>query len=163
MKPRVAEIAGTMPAKVGAWVLGSRRVSRWLGHATGGKRVRTHTVSGFLLLHTLAGLKRWRRGTYRYTEENARIEDWLARIERFAVTHYALAVELARAQRLVKGYGETHERGWKSFTALLSRLEALAGRSDGAAVLARLHEAALADEEGNALARELEGLREGTA
>jgi indolepyruvate ferredoxin oxidoreductase beta subunit len=120
-------------------------------------------VSGFLLLHTLAGLKRWRRGTYRYTEENARIEDWLARIERFAVAHYALAVELARAQRLVKGYGETHERGWKSFTALLSRLEALAGRSDGAAVLARLHEAALADEEGNALARELEGLREGTA
>lgn len=162
MKPRVAEIAGTMPALVGAWMLGSPRVSRWLGRARGGKRVHTHTVSGFLLLDTLAGLKRWRRGTYRYTEENARIEDWLARIEKLAMTHYALAVELARAQRLIKGYGETHERGWKSFTMLLSRLEALAGRPDGAAVLARLHEAALADDEGKALAKELEGLPEDT-
>jgi len=41
---------------------------------------------------------------------------------------------------------------------LLSRLEALAGRADGAAVMARLHEAALADEEGVALAQELAGL-----
>ena len=158
MKPRVAEIAGTMPAALGAWVLGSPRVSGWLGRATGGRRVRTHTVSGFLLLHALSGLRRWRRGTYRYIEENERIEDWLARIEKIAATHYELAVELARAQRLIKGYGETHERGWKSFTLLLSRLEPLARRSDGAAVLARLHEAALADEEGKALAKELEGL-----
>ena len=161
MKPRVAEIAGTLPAVIGAWVLSSPRVSSWVSRATGGKRVRTHTVSGFLLLHTLAGLKRWRRGTYRYIEENARIEDWLARIGRLATTHYALAVELARAQRLIKGYGETHERGWKSFTALLSRLETLAARTDGAMVLARLHEAALADEDGRALAKELDGLSHG--
>lgn len=158
MKPRVAEIAGTLPAAVGAWLRASPRVSGWLGWMTGGKRVRTNTVSGFLLLYTLCGLKRWRRGTLRYGEENARIEDWLRRIERLAATRYDLAVELARAQRLIKGYGETHERGWKSFTALLSRLESLAARPDGAAVFARLHEAALADEEGKTLARELESL-----
>lgn len=161
MKPRVAEIAGTLPATMGAWVLTSPRVSRWLGRATAGKRVRTHTVRGFLLLHALAGLKRWRRGTHRYIEENARIEDWLTRIERLAPNHYPLAVELARAQRLIKGYGETQERGWKSFTALLSRLETLAARTDGAAVLARLHEAALADEDGSSLAKELDGLSHG--
>lgn len=160
MKPRVAEIAGTLPAAMGAWVLGSPRLSRWLGHTTGGKRIRTNTVRGFLLLHALGGLKRWRRGTFRYVEENARIEDWLGRIERLAPGHYDLAVELARAQRLIKGYGETHERGWKSFTTLLSRLEALAARADGAAVLARLHEAALADEEGKVLAKELAALSE---
>lgn len=161
MKPRVPEIAGTLPAIVGAWVLASPRALRWLSRATGGKRVRTHTVGGFLLLHALAGLRRWRRGTYRYIEENTRIEDWLARIERLAATHYALAVELARAQRLIKGYGETHERGWRSFKAMLSRLETLAARTDGAAVLARLHEAALADEDGRALAKELNGLSHG--
>jgi indolepyruvate ferredoxin oxidoreductase, beta subunit len=158
MKPRVAEIAGTMPAALGAWVLASRGVSRWLGRATGGKRIRTNTVSGFLLLHTLAGLKRWRRGTLRYIEENARIESWLARIEQLAGTHYALAAELARAQRLIKGYGETHERGWQSFSTLVSQLDALAARADGAAILARLHEAALADEEGKALAQEIAAL-----
>ena len=58
MKPRVAEIAGTLPAAVGAWVLASPRVSRWLGRATGGKRIRTTTIGGFLFLHALAGLKR---------------------------------------------------------------------------------------------------------
>jgi len=158
MKPRLAEIAGTLPAGTGAWVLASPRASRWLGRLTGGRRIRTNTVGGFLLLHALGGLKRWRRRTLRYTEENRRIEDWLGRIERLAPGHYDLAVELARAQRLIKGYGETHERGWKSFTALLSHLEMLASRADGAAVLARLHEAALADEDGKALAKELDGL-----
>ncbi len=161
MKPRVAEIAGTLPAAMGAWVLASPRVSRWLSRLTGSRRIRTNTMSGFLLLHALGGLKRWRRGTLRYVEEDARIEAWLGRIERLASTHYDLAVELARAQRLIKGYGETHERGWKSFTALLARLETLASRADGAAVLARLHEAALADEEGTALAKELAGLSAG--
>jgi indolepyruvate ferredoxin oxidoreductase, beta subunit len=163
MKPRVAEIAGTLPAAMGAWVLGSSRVSRWLGRATGGKRIRTNTVSGFLLLHSLAGLKRWRRGTHRYAEESSRIEDWLARIERLAPTRPDLAAELARAQRLVKGYGETHERGWRNYSELLARLEELAARPDGASVLARLHEAALADEEGSALAKELTALSAGPA
>jgi indolepyruvate ferredoxin oxidoreductase beta subunit len=155
MKPRLAEIAGTLPAAMGAWVLRSPRLSRWLGRAMTGRHIRTHTVSGFLFLHALGGLRRWRRGTLRYREENARIEDWLACIERLAPAHYLLAVELARAQRLIKGYGETHERGWSNFEKLLSRIDSLAARPDGASVLARLHEAALADEEGAALAREL--------
>jgi indolepyruvate ferredoxin oxidoreductase beta subunit len=155
MKPRVVEIAGTLPARLGARVLASPRACRWLGRMTGGKRIRTNTVTGFLFLHALGGLRRWRRGTLRYLEENARIEDWLARIERLAPAHHDLAVELARAQRLIKGYGETHERGWKNFSALLARIDALAGRADGAAVMARLQEAALADEEGLALAQEL--------
>jgi indolepyruvate ferredoxin oxidoreductase beta subunit len=155
MKPRVAEIAGTLPAAIGAWVLASPRLCGWLGRMTGGRRIRTRTISGFLFLHTLGGLRRWRRGTLRFVEENARIEDWLARIERLAPEQYGLAVELARAQRLIKGYGDPHERGWRNFSALLARIDALAGRADGAAVMARLQEAALADEEGVALAKEL--------
>jgi indolepyruvate ferredoxin oxidoreductase, beta subunit len=156
MKPRVAEIAGTLPAALGARVLASPRMSRWLGWFSGSRRLRTNTVHGFLFLYLLGGLKRWRRGTLRYVEENGRIEAWLGRIEQLAPAHYDLAVELARAQRLIKGYGETHERGWKSFTTLVSRLETLASRADGAAVLARLHAAALADEDGKALAMELD-------
>ena len=130
-------------------------VSGWLKRRTGGKQIRTGTVSGFLLLHSLGGLKRWRRGTLRYGEENERIEQWLRRIEALAANNYPLAVELAKAQRLVKGYGETHERGWKNFSALVAKLDELAARPDGASVFARLQAAALADEEGKALAREL--------
>lgn len=158
MKPRVKEIAGTLPARLGEWVLRSPRASRWCARWTRGRRIRTHTVGGFLLLYALAGMRRWRRKTLRYREENLRIEEWLRRIEPLATTHYELAVELARAQRLIKGYGETHERGWRNFSALVSRLDVLAERADGAATLARLHEAALADEEGIALEQELAAL-----
>lgn len=158
MRPRVQEIAGTLPAATGRLLLQSRRLSACLARFTGGKQIRTTSLRGFLLLYGLAGLRRFRRGTLRYQEENARIEDWLTRISALSERHYALAVEFARAQRLIKGYGETHERGWHSFCALTAHLEALTGRSDGARLLTRLQEAALADEEGTALARELAAL-----
>ena len=155
MKPRVTEIAGTLPAGLGRWLLRSPGMNRLLTRWTSGKQIRTGTVTGFLMLHMLGGLKRWRRGTLRFHEENERIEEWLERIGGLAATNYALAVELARAQRLVKGYGDTHERGWRNFSTLVDKLDELAPRSDGAAVFARLQAAALADEEGKALAREL--------
>ncbi|MBV8742079.1 MAG: indolepyruvate oxidoreductase subunit beta family protein, partial [Sinobacteraceae bacterium] len=158
MKPRVQEIAGTLPARIGRRVERSARLTSWLARWTGGRQIRTGTVSGFLMLHALGGLRRWRRGTLRYAEENARIEQWLTRIAALAVRRYELAVELAKAQRLVKGYGETHERGWRNFRTLLEATEPLAMRDDGAAILARLQAAALADEEGTTLARELAGL-----
>ena len=68
---------------------------------------------------------------------------------------YRIFADLAKAQRLVKGYGDTHERGWRNFSALVDKLDGLAARPDGAEVFARLQAAALADEEGKALAREL--------
>ncbi len=159
MKPRVEEIAGTLPAGLGAWLLNSPRLCGWLGRWTGGRQIRTSTITGFLMLHTLGRCKRWRRATLRFREENARIEAWLGQIANLAERHYSLAVELARAQRLVKGYGETHERGWRNFQAIVGQLDLLATRSDGAVWLARLQEAALADEDGRALQRELGVLR----
>ncbi|MGB6604528.1 MAG: indolepyruvate oxidoreductase subunit beta family protein [Steroidobacteraceae bacterium] len=158
MRPRVQEIAGSLPAALGAWVLRSPRISRWVGRWTGGKHIRTGTAGGFLLLYAVSGLKPWRRGTLRYNDENARIEAWLASLERQAAAGYGLAVEIARAQRLIKGYGETHERGWRNFCTLTRQLERLASRADGAEILSRLQEAALADEEGEALAREIAAL-----
>ena len=155
LRPRVAEIAGTLPAGLGRRLLASPRWCRTLARFTNGRQVRTTNISGFVLLHTLARFKRWRRGTLRYREENARIEAWLSRIAELAPRHYALALELARAQRLIKGYGDTHERGWRNFETLVAQLETLAARDDGAVLFARLQAAALADEEGAALAREL--------
>ncbi len=158
MKPRVEEIAGTMPAGMGHWVLASPGAKTWFTKFTAGREIKTRTLTGFLLLYVLAGLKRWRRGTLRFHEENSRIEMWLAKIESVATDNYLVAVQLANAQRLVKGYGETHERGWRNFTVLLGQLDALAARSDGGSVLERLINASLADEEGTTLKREIAAL-----
>jgi indolepyruvate ferredoxin oxidoreductase beta subunit len=155
LRPGVAEIAGTLPAALGSWLLRSPRAVRGLERFTGGRQIRTTTVGGFLLLRAVAGLRRWRRATGRFRQENDRIAAWLAAIERHAAKRYELAVELARSQRLVKGYGETYERGWRNYSALAQQLEVLAARPDGAVLLSRLQQAALADEEGVGLAHEI--------
>ena len=162
MKPRVEEIAGTLPVVLGRRILASTRLRRWLNRWTDGRQIRTTRLGGFVLLYGLAGMRRWRRATLRFHEENARMEAWLRRLAALAPAHYELAVELARAQRLIKGYGETHERGWRNFSQLVDLIDVLSARPDGASVLSRLQESALADEEGVALRRELAALAAGS-
>ena len=65
--------------------------------------------------------------------------------------NYALAVELLRCRRLIKGYSDTHARGLSRYDLVLSALPILEPRDDGAEWLRRLREAALKDENGSAL------------
>lgn len=155
MHPRLQEIADTLPAGLGRWLLGSgvpRRIVERL--AAKGRVVQTSSLRGYLMLAGVAGLRRWRRGTLRFANENARIEAWLTDIHAAAALDLGLACEVARCQRLVKGYGDTHERGLRNYATLRS-----AWQRDGArvtpALLAQWREAALADEHGKALAAAL--------
>jgi indolepyruvate ferredoxin oxidoreductase beta subunit len=157
MHPRPQEIADTLPAALGWWVLRARAPRRVLELLTArGRHVETTSVSGFLLLRGIAALRPFRRRTLRYAEEQARIEAWLARIGALAAREPDLALEVARCQRLVKGYGETHARGWANFQRLMAEADRLAGDPGAAARLASLRAAALADEDGQALAKSLE-------
>lgn len=120
LRPRIEEICGSLPAGLGAWM---RRSPTWrslIGRWTGGRKIRTSTISGYLFLRSLAGMRRWRRITLRYREENQAMEEWLQAISRSAGTNPALALELANCQRLVRGYGDTHERGMVSFRQILA-------------------------------------------
>jgi len=152
MHPRLQEICDTLPAGLGRWLLNSGAPRRFVERfTTQGRIVQTSRLSGFLLLYVLAGLRRWRRGSLRYAAENARIEAWLQAIHASAAADPALALEIARCQRLVKGYSDTHERGTRQFERLMKAAQQLAGRADAAQALARLRQAALADEHGKAL------------
>ena len=55
---------------------------------------------------------------------------------------------MAACQQLVKGYGETFERGLSRYRAIREALTALQGRNDPASAVRELRDAALADEEG---------------
>jgi indolepyruvate ferredoxin oxidoreductase beta subunit len=155
LKPRVEEICGTLPARLGAALLASPAWRRRLARLTGDRKIRTTSIAGFAALRAVAGLKRWRRSTLRYIEEDARIVDWLARVTGLAARDYDLSVEAAASQRLVRGYGDTHARGWRTFTRLLDAAERLVGRPDAVPAMQRLRAAALADELGSALDRAL--------
>jgi indolepyruvate ferredoxin oxidoreductase beta subunit len=153
VKPRVDEICGTLPAGLGRRLLASPRARRILTRFTAGRRISTSTIGGFVLLRSLAALRRLRRGTLRFQIENRRIEVWLAQIAEIAPQNYDLAVELAECQTLVKGYGDTHERGWVSFSQISALALKLVGYADAAARIRALCEAALADDSGMQLER----------
>ncbi len=158
LKPGVPEICDTLPPGLARWVEGSAGMRRFIERVTrDGSVVRTSSLPGFLLLYGLAGLRRWRRGTRRFQLENQRIEQWFAQAVTAARTDAPLAIEILRCQRLLKGYGGTHERGWRNFTTVLEA--ALEQPATAAATLRRLREAALADEDGVALGAALSGLK----
>lgn len=148
--PRAEEIAGMLPARMGARVEANpkrmARLERWFGK---GRRLRTDTLFTFLMLHFLGGLKRYRLRTRRHAVEVAHLEAWLKRA--LAAEDYAVRVELLKCRRLIKGYSDTHARGLTKFETVMNAADLLKGRKDAAEWVARLRTAALQDPEGKAL------------
>lgn len=150
--PRASEIAGLMPARLGAWFEASSsrmaRLDRWFGK---GRHLRSDRVPGFVLLHLLGGRRSWRLKTLRHAHEVAHLEKWLSQTLSHVDKDYQLAVELLRCRRLIKGYSDTHARGQSKFDRVCGAAGLLAGRKDAADWIRRLREAALEDEAGKAL------------
>lgn len=150
--PRAEEIASLMPAKMGAkWEASPRRMAmldRWFNK---GRRLRTHRLRSFVMLHLLGGLKGYRRRTRRHEVEQAHLKDWLRQSLAPLDRDYALSVELLKCRRLIKGYSDTHVRGLSKFAIVMAASNMLDGREDAADWVARLREAALQDPEGKAL------------
>jgi indolepyruvate ferredoxin oxidoreductase beta subunit len=158
MHPRFEELCDTLPAALGLRLGRSRRAARLLAPLfRRGRHLNTAKLAGFLPLYLLARLRRFRRGTLRYRVEQARIEAWLARIAASSRA-YDLAVEIAECQRLIKGYGDTHARGLKSYEVIMQFMDRGERRPDLAQAVRRLRSAALADEEGRALESALRDL-----
>ena len=152
MHPRMEEILGLLPPGLGMAIERRPRVVSALGWVfCGPRRVRTDTICGFLMLYIVAGLRRWRRRTLRHSREWVRIDAWLGTVRTVAAEDPALAAELLANQRLIKGYSETHSRGLDKFARVMTAAECQRGRSDAAAWVRRLREAALKDEQGSAL------------
>ncbi len=159
MHPRLEEVCGTLPARLGRWLEQSGSLAAFLRRRLErGRRVRTGTLGWFLALYLVSGMRAFRRGTLRHEIECADIAAWFARVQRIAEHDYALAVEVAHCRKLVKGYSGTHARGGDRFARLMEAADTLLGRADAAATLAQLRAAAQADEEGRALDQQLGSL-----
>ena len=159
LKPGVDEWCSLLPARLARPILRAADRGGWRRRLNVGLHVRTSSVGGFLLLRTLARLKRLRRGTYRFGEEQARIETWLGRVGEALATSAAFALEVARCASLVKGYGDTRERGVRNFERTMDCLGVCTRTSDPAAALRILREAALGDPEGDKLDAAMAALR----
>jgi indolepyruvate ferredoxin oxidoreductase beta subunit len=158
LHPRLEEVAHTLPAGLGRWLLRTDWARRLLARfVVRGRVVRTSSLRGFLLLFAVAGLRRWRPHSLRYQVEQQRIESWLAELAALLPQRTELALEVARAQSLVRGYGDTHARGWRSFEIIMAQLPAIGQRPDAVQRLRALLTAALSDDSGQALEQALRG------
>ena len=158
--PRAEEVASLMPAKMGAkWAASPRRMALLARLFGKGRRLRTDTLRAFLMLHFLGGLKRYRLRTRRHADEALHLENWLNRCLEMSDQDYALALELIKNRRLIKGYSDTHARGLGKFDRVMGAADLLQGREDAAEWMARLREAALQDPAGKALEGAIETVK----
>jgi indolepyruvate ferredoxin oxidoreductase beta subunit len=159
MHPRTQEIADTLPATLGSWLLQTRWARALVDRfASKGRTVKTTSLRGFLLLYAVASLKPWRPRSLRYGHEQKSLQQWLDLVLRTAEQNYDLAVEVSACRGIVKGYGDTHERASARYATLIAMVPNLTDRPDGAVQLAALRKAAGADETGAALEAALKNL-----
>lgn len=151
MKPRIEEIAGSMPVGVGRWARKSNAARALLGLFTRGLTIRSSSLWGYFTLRMVARMRPWRRRLLRHHEELTAMREWLDCVTALAKTDYDLALEVARSQELVAGYGDTHERGSANLKRIMSLALNNKQNSGADAVVRRVREAALADEAGDAL------------
>jgi indolepyruvate ferredoxin oxidoreductase beta subunit len=156
LKPGLDEMCSLMP---GPLAVRMRAYFVKRGKALNvGMHIRTSSIAGFSMLAALRALRRWRRLTSRYDSEQQLIERWLAAVRAAAAESLEVALQLAACGNLVKGYGETSERGHRNLTAILADFEQTAPSVDASERARRVRlarEAALADPEGRKLAASL--------
>jgi indolepyruvate ferredoxin oxidoreductase beta subunit len=158
LKPGVEEFASVLPSYLGKRLVAWAAKHGKLDAYNVGMHIKTSGVFGYLLVRSLAWLRPLRPLTYRYGEEQALIERWLALVSDAARRDPALALEIAECARLIKGYGETHRRGKANFLAIVDALVENPPTPDAAEqarAIRRAREAALADPEGKHLGQAL--------
>ncbi len=147
LHPRVEEIADTLPTPMGRWLLKSKWARPLLGRFTQkGRIVKTTSLRGYLLLYFIASLRVTRPYSLRFSQEQERINAWLECITNLMPINEKLALQVVKAQQLVKGYGDTHSRGWRNFQRLITALPLFQNEPDAASKLQQLQKIALNDD-----------------
>jgi len=158
LKPGIAEMCSVLPPFIARPIVAMAERQGWIDKPHWGMEIKTTSVSGYLRFRLLARLRRFRPRSHRYNQEQVAIEAWLALIAAGAAKSGALALEIAECARLIKGYGDTLKRGAANYAAIEREViqPILAGTiapSRGVDAIASARVAALADPEGDSLAK----------
>lgn len=152
LHPRGEEFIATLPAGLAERIDRSERAKRMVDRILNkGRRITSNRLGGFLALYTIAGMSVWRRKLFRHRQEMRWISRWRDLAFDIVAEDPALATEVVRAQRLIKGYGDTHARGSGHYDKVIEGIGLVRGRADAADWARRFIAAALADESGAAL------------
>ena len=155
LKPGPHEILSILPAPLARSLLA---IVRKLGLERAAIPMRVHTTGlfGFLQLRALSSLRGLRPMSLRAAEEKAWIEAWLDLIDKALRVDREAAREIVETAQLVRGYGETWERGhanWRKIADEIIRpmLASAKPPSHFADAVLQARLAAVADPEGKRL------------
>ena len=163
LKPGVEEFCSVLPPWLARPILALAEHYPRLARAHWGMEINTASITGFARFAMLAKLRRFRPYSWRYREEQRKIENWLSLIRRAAQLSAPLAIEVAECARLIKGYGDTHKRGAANYRTVVAEVvePSLAGAipaRQAVDAVASARTAALLDPDGEALAKCLSDL-----
>ena len=151
MKPRAEEIADILPISIGQRMMARAQRGGWFPFLGKGRYIRSNGIIGYRLLRTAASLKRIRRKSLRYHEEQAAIEIWLSAMETALKASSGFAMGLAELPRVLKGYSDTLLRGKSAYSKIWESVvaPAIAAKTEDQAAdkLRAAIGAALADED----------------
>jgi indolepyruvate ferredoxin oxidoreductase, beta subunit len=158
LKPGIEEFCQILPASLARGILAIAERRGYVGRYHWGMEINSASVTGYLRFLMLAKLKRFRRRSFRYKQEQAAIEHWLKLITEAAEQSPDLGAEVVECAGLIKGYGDTLKRGVTNFHTIETRVirPVLVGQIPlrrGVDAVASARAAALADPEGEGLAR----------
>ncbi len=149
-KPGVPEFAGMAPEFLARPMLAwdARRRKRGAEPWAMPLKIGSHSVTGTVMLRMMAGMRRFRPMGSRFKREQQMIERWVDSVATGTQASWRLGNEIAQCGRLIKGYGETNERGKDNLLHVLDHL-AVAGEFPNAEAraqaIAEARDAALAD------------------
>jgi hypothetical protein len=148
MHPRMEEVAGTLPRRLGLWLEARPRLWKVIERVVNrGRRVRTGTIRWFLPLYVVGDLKRVRRSA---TVARSRTATpglgWRVPLQRATALRWKFS-RRADSSRAIP----TRARRQSKFDQVLAAAGRLHGRADAAQWVRRLRHAALMEEDDKAL------------
>ncbi|MBL4838829.1 MAG: indolepyruvate oxidoreductase subunit beta family protein [Kordiimonadaceae bacterium] len=155
MHPRLQEVCDVLPTWLGGFLLQRSSLNVFFQK---GRRISTTKLGGFLLLSFMAKLKWLRTKSLRYKVEAERLSAWMDDVKKAVSDNYDLACEVAGLQRLMKGYGDTYDRGLENTAKIMSLYPSFKEEKTAASILENLKSAALKDEEGKELSKAIHAL-----
>ena len=165
LKPGIEEFCSILPVGLARPILALAARRNWLDRFHWGMQIKSTAVSGFLRFWLIARLRGLRPRSYRYAQEQHAIEAWLGLVAQAAARSAELALEIVECASLIKGYGDTNRRGSANYArieraVMVPALAAHLAPARAIDAIASARAAALADPDGESLARclaEIEG------
>ena len=117
-KPGINEIAAMLPARIGKWFIKNKKIMSHLPFIGKGMKINSLTISGFIILKFLSSFRHIRPVSLRYNEEQKNIDIWINNLILSLNKSISFSEGLADMPQLLKGYGDTWDRGIKKYNKI---------------------------------------------